>query len=78
MKLLSTYLSLLLFAWFTLADIVAPLQPASVELLVRDDGGAGEPTQEQLELAQYLQELVVASGLTPENLTKEIIQIMLL
>lgn len=70
MKLLSTYLSLLLFAWFTLADIAAPLQPASVELLVRDDGSAGEPTQEQLELAQYLQELVVASGLTPENLTK--------
>lgn len=70
MKLLSTYLSLLLFACFTLADIVAPLEPSSAELVVRGDNGPGEVTQEQLELAQYLQELVVASGLTPENLTK--------
>ena len=71
MKFLFTYLSLLLFACFTLAELSAPLQAASEPLIVRDDDNtAGAPTQEQYELAEYLQQLVIASGLTPENLTK--------
>ncbi|RCK67591.1 hypothetical protein Cantr_02580 [Candida viswanathii] len=63
MKSLFTYLSFLLFACFALAELAAPLEPVSPELVVRDDNGA-------IEIAEYLQQLVIASGLTPQNLSK--------
>lgn len=65
MKLLYTYLSFLLIA-FTFAQTL-DVNPITDELSIRDTSGA---TSEEIEVANYLQQLVVAAGLDSQNLTK--------
>ena len=57
---------------FTFAQTL-DVNPITDELSIRDTSGA---TPEEIEVANYLQQLVVAAGLDSQNLTKRDYQII--